>query len=119
MANVYTQVGEQEVVDYIDGTTAPGTHHMGWGTGAGTHVKGSTVLFTEASEARVSITKSQPAVDKNQWLATIVADGTKTITNAGVFDAATVGNLILAADFTGIPLTLNDSIQFTFTLEQT
>ncbi len=119
MANVYTQAGEEEVVDYIDGTTAPGTHHVAWGTGAGTHVKGSTTLFTEASEARTAATKSQPAVDKNQWKGLITADGAKTITNAGVLDAAAAGNLLLAADFAGIPLTLGDTIDFTFTLEQT
>ena len=60
-----------------------------------------------------------PAVDKNQWQGTLTADGTKTITNAGILTLAAAGTLIVAADFAGIPLTLNDTIQFTFTLEQT
>ena len=125
MATVYTQDGEEKVVDIIDGTaTSPtdigtGNNFVAWGTGAGTAVKGDTTLFTEASEARVGGTVSQPAVDKNQWVGTITADGTKTITNAGLFDASAAGNLIVKGDFTGIPLVLNDKIEFTISLEQT
>ena len=50
MATVYTQVGEEKVVDLIDGTSA--THldatngKIGWGTGAGTAAKADTTLFT-------------------------------------------------------------------------
>lgn len=116
MADVYTSAGEAFVVDQID---AFGTFYIGWGTGAGTHVKGSTTLFTEASEARVSTTDTQPLADIMQWVATITADAAKTITNAGVFDALTAGNLIVASDFTGVALALGDKIEFTFTLEQT
>jgi hypothetical protein len=53
-----------------------------------------------------------------QWLATITADGAKTISEAGVFDAATTGTLIMRSNFTGIVLALNDKIEFTFTLQQ-
>jgi len=123
MANIYTSVGETVVVDLIDGTSS--THldatnaKIAWGTGAGVAAKGDTTLFTEASEARVVPTVSQPTVDKNQWVGTITADGTKTITNAGLFDAAAAGNLIVHGDFTGIALAANDAIEFTITLEQT
>jgi len=123
MATAYTSVGETVVVDLIDGTS--GTHidatngKIGWGTGAGTAAKGDTTLFAEASEARVAVVASQPTADKNQWTATITANGTKTITNAGIFDAAAAGNLIVHGDFTGILLALNDQIAFTITLEQT
>ena len=119
MANVYTTVGKQKVVDYVDGTAAVPTYKVAWGTGAGTAAVGDTTLFTEASETRVTTTQSQPAADKNQFLGTITADGTKTITNAGIFDAASGGNMLLKSDFTGIALVLGDSIQFTFTLQQT
>lgn len=119
MAVVYTQAGEELIVDFIDGTATPGTHHIGAGTGAGTFGKGSTTLFTEVSEARVAATKSQPAADKNQWQATQTYTGSKTITNAGVLSASTGGTLIVAADGLSIAVAPNDSIQFTFTLEQT
>lgn len=123
MATIYTDVGETVVVDLIDGTS--GTHldatnaKIGWGTGAGTAAKGDTTLFTEASEARVAAAISQPTADTNRWIATITAAGAKTITNAGLFDAATAGNLIVHGDFTGIALAANDAIEFTITLQQT
>lgn len=124
MATVYTQAGEQVVVGLIDGVSAvhldATNAKVAWGTGAGTAAKGDTTLFTEASEARVVPTVSQPTADKNQWVGTITCAGAgKTITNAGLFDAATVGNLIVKGDFTGIVLAVGDKIEFTVTLEQT
>ena len=117
MADIFTSVGEGLVADYVDGTaSAPANWYIGWGTGAGTAAKGDTTLFTEASESRVTATESQPTADANRFVGTITADGTKTITNAGVFDASTSGNLLLKSDFTGIALTASDSIQFTFTI---
>lgn len=119
MAAVYTQAGEELIVDFIDATATPGTHYIGAGTGAGSFVKGSTTLFTEVSEARVAATKSQPAVDKNQWRGTQTYTAAKTITNAGVFSASTGGTLIVAGDALSIAVVANDSIDFTVTLEQT
>lgn len=119
MATVYTDAGEAWVVDAIDATVAPGTHYIGWGTGAGTAGKTDTTLFTEASEARVSATKSQPAADTNRWVATLTADAGKTITNAGVFTATSGGTMIVKGDFTGIVLATGDKIEFTISLQQT
>ena len=123
MATVYTTVGKQKVVDYIDNTDAGGlsatTAWIAWGTGAGTAAVGDTTLFTEASESRVNPVISQPAADKNQWVATLTANAGKTITNGGLFDASTSGNLIVKGDFTGIVLASGDKIEFTMTLQQT
>lgn len=123
MATVYTDAGEAAVVDLIDGTGS--THldasnaYVAWGTGAGTAAKGDTTLFVEASESRVLAAVTQPTADKNQWVATITADAGKTITNAGLFDASTSGNLIVKGDFTGVVLASGDKIEFTISLEQT
>jgi hypothetical protein len=119
MATVLTQVGEEWIVDKLDETSQLTGDYIGWGTGAGTAAKGDTTLFTEASEARVTGTRSQPAADKIRWVGTITADGTKTITNAGNFDASTSGNLIVKGDFTGIALASGDKIEFTIDLEIT
>lgn len=118
MADIYTQAGEEVVVNLIDNTVTSVTFYVAWGTGAGTAAKGDTTLFTEASESRVSTTQSQPAADKNQFQGTIVSASGQTITNAGIFDATASGNVILKSDFTGVALANGDSIQFTFTLEQ-
>ncbi len=124
MATVYTQMGEEKVVDLIDGVSAvhldAANAKVGWGTGAGTAAKADTALFVEASEARVAATITQPTADKNQWVATMTCAGAgKTITNAGLFDAATTGNLVIHGDFAGIVLAIGDKIEFTISLEQT
>jgi hypothetical protein len=116
MANIFTSAGEALLTDIMDSTTAvPATWYIAWGTGAGTAAKGDTTLFTEAAEARVAATMSQPTANANRFTATITAAGTKTITNAGVLSATSAGTLLLKSDFTGVPLEASDSIQFVFT----
>ena len=117
MADIFTQAGEEFLADLVDGTSsAPANYYIGWGTGAGTAAKGDTTLFTEASESRVTATESQPSADQNRFVGTITADGTKTITNAGVLTASTSGTLMFKSDFTGIALNASDAIEFTFTV---
>jgi hypothetical protein len=123
MATVYTNAGKAVIPDLIDGTS--GVHldaangKIGWGTGAGTSSPGDTTLFSEASEARVAVVATQPSPDTNQWVATLTADSGKTITNAGLFNAASGGTLFVKGDFTGIVLLMGDKIEFTITLQQT
>jgi len=113
MADIFTQVGEEQLVDDIE---AARTWYVGWGTGAGTAAKGDTTLSTEASETRVSATMAQPAADQSRFTAAIVADGTKTITNAGVLTLITSGVLFLHSDFTGVALVASDQITFEWTV---
>ena len=119
MATVLTQAGEEWIVDKLDETVQTTGDYIGWGTGAGTASKSDTTLFTEASEDRVEATRSQPSADKIRWFATLTADGSKTITNAGNFTASTGGTLIVHGDFTGIPLEAGDKIEFTIDIEFT
>ena len=119
LATVLTTVGKQWIVDKLDETLQTTGDYVGWGTGAGTAAAADTTLFTEASEARVVATRSQPATDTVRWVATITADGAKTITNAGNLTASSGGTLIVHGDFTGIVLALNDQIQFTIDLQIT
>ena len=120
MATVYTSAGEALVVDLLDETiVCPTDWYVAWGTGGGGAVKGDTTLTTEASENRVIGAATQPSADINQWVATITADGTKTIDEAGLFSASTSGTMLIRGDFTGIALTAGDKIEFTITLEQT
>lgn len=117
MADIFTSVGEGLVADYVDGTaSAPTNWYIGWGTGVGTAAKGDSTLFTEVG-TRVAATESQPAADTNQFVATLTSSGANTITNAGVFDASTSGNMLLKSDFTGIPLADTEQIEFTFQIQ--
>lgn len=116
MATVITNAGRDIITNRIKGS---GTEpvYVGWGTGAGTAAVADTTLFTEASESRVSGTSSRVTTsvtnDTYQVVGTITADGSKTITNAGLLDASTSGNLFLKGDFTGVALVAGESIQFT------
>lgn len=117
MATVITNTGLGIVTNRLKGSgTEP--NYVAWGTGAGTADVTDTTLFTEASESRVAgaSTRETTAVtsDTYQVVGTITADSAKTITNAGLFDAATTGGLFLKGDFTGVALDTGESIQFTF-----
>jgi hypothetical protein len=99
--------------------------NVGWGTGAGTTAAADTTLFTEALVTLAAGTTDHTAGtstqqtttttnDTYQVVATRTATGTGTVTNAGLWDAASGGNLFLKGDFTGIGLVSGDSILFTF-----
>lgn len=122
MANVFADAGKAIVTNRIIGAgTEP--KYIAWGTGAGTAAVGDTTLFTEASEARVAGTSTRVTTsvtnDTHQVTGQMVANGSKTITNAGLFDASSAGNLYVKGDFTGVALVLNDTIDFTFKLQFT
>lgn len=93
--------------------------YVAWGTGAGTAAASDTTLFTESTEeARTNGTSSRVTTtvtnDTYQVVGTItVATSNKTITNVGLFDASTSGNLYFKSDFTGLALLIGDSITFT------
>ncbi len=99
--------------------------NVGWGTGAGTTTRTDTTLFTEklvdlstsAGTDHTAGTSTRQTTnttnDTYQVVATRTATGAGTVTNAGLFDAASGGNLFLKGDFTGIGLASGDSIQFT------
>lgn len=117
MADIYTDAGEAYTADLFDGTiSAPANHYVAWGTGAGTAAKTDTTLFTEGPEARVAVTRSQPAANQNRFVGTIIASAGRTVTNAGIWTDVTGGTLLLKSDFTGVVLASGDAIQFTFTL---
>lgn len=92
---------------------------VAWGTGAGTAGATDTTLFTESTEeARTSGTSSRVTTtvtnDTYQVVGTItVVTSNKTITNVGLFDASSSGNLYFKSDFTGLALLIGDAIQFT------
>lgn len=98
--------------------------NIGWGTGAGTTARTDTTLFTEAlvaltagtsdhtvgTSSRITTTTTN---DTYQVTGTRTATGAGTVTNAGLWDAASAGNLFLKGDFTGIGLASGDSIALT------
>ena len=92
---------------------------IAWGTGAGTTAATDTTLFTESAEARVTGTSSQVTTtttsDSYRVVGTMPASAGRAITNAGLFDASTSGNLFLKGDFSVVNLLTGESITFTIT----
>jgi hypothetical protein len=129
MATVFTNVGKNWVADKCRdtgagvGLVAAGEvpNRVAWGTGAGTALVTDTTLFTEASEARALATLSGVTTtvtgDTLQAVGTITADGTKTVTNGGWFSALTGPDMLGKGDFSGVPVALNDAIEFTWRLQ--
>jgi len=89
-----------------------------WGTGACSTPPTcpTTTVVTEGSESRVSGTRSQPSANQYRTVATITADGVKTIKEWALMSAATSGTAWSLRCFTGIALAASDSIEFTYTL---
>ena len=120
MATLLVNTGKAIVTNYLNSGAATQPKYVAWGTGAGTTGATDTTLFTEVTP-RVSGTTSQVTTsttnDTFQVVGTQTAGTSETITNAGLFDASTSGNLFVKGDFTGIPLNTSDSIQFTFKVQ--
>ena len=116
MATLLVNTGRAIVTNRIKGSgTEPS--YVAYGTGAGTTGATDTTLFTETG-SRVAGTSTQQTTsttnDTYQVVGTQTAGGTLAITNAGLFDASTSGNLFVKGDFSTINLSSGDSIQFTF-----
>jgi len=120
MATLLVNTGKAIVTNYLAGGAATQPKYIGWGTGAGTTAATDTTLFTETG-TRTTGTATQVTTsttnDTFQVTGTNTAGGTLAITNAGLFDASTSGNLFAKGDFSTINLATGDSIAFTFKVQ--
>lgn len=112
-----TNVGLGIITNLMIGSgTLP--RHVIWGTSATAAADVTdTDLEAEGTESRVegTVTRQTTTVanDTHQVVATLTADGTKTIKELGIYDAATLGNLYLRATFADIGLNSGDAVAFT------
>lgn len=98
-----------------------------WGTGSAAAASANVVTTTTTTEARSSATPTQQTTtvtnDTMRLTATIVAAGTRAITEVGAFDAVgsgsppTGGNMDVYGDFSVINLSNADSIAFTVNVQ--
>ena len=116
MAQVLTNAGRTLVQNRLNGTgTAP--IYLAQGTGAGTSAATDVALFTEVLP-RVAGTPSIVTVnvtsDTYQLTGTMTVASPEGVTNAGIFDASTSGDLFLHADFSIVNLAAGDGITYTW-----
>ena len=124
LAAVFTRAGTAIVTNrMIQAGTAP--KYIGWGTGTTAAAVTDTALVTEAAPTtgggRVAGTESRVTTDQAndtyRVTGTVTATGTASITEAGLFDATTAGNLLLRSVFSVVSVDASDSISFTFGLK--
>jgi hypothetical protein len=120
LATVFTNAGTSIVTNrIIQAGTAP--KNIGWGTGTTAAAVTDTALVTEAApttgggrtvgtESRTTITVTN---DNYQVVGTVTAVSSLAITEAGLFDAVSGGNLLIRSQFAAINVSAGDSIAFT------
>jgi len=110
--NTVTTAGKNGIADQIIASPTLGKPtHMAIGTGT----PGSNALGTELDRnALTSKTRSSNVVTMvGDWAA---GDGTGAITEAGIFDAASAGNMWCSASFSTINKGASDTLSITWTL---
>lgn len=128
-ATVVTNKGKAMLADRLSTTpatytTAPKYCGMGVGaTGAGrTAAVGDTALSSEV-ESRTSGTETIQTTsvtgDTYQVVGTIIATGSRSVDEFGLFDANAAGNMGFSATFAVISLSSGDGIQFTAKIQLT
>lgn len=135
MATVVTNGGQAIMTNLLTGLGGTVPSHIGWGTGVQT-----TALVTDTGLGPTTVEKlvdlstsagtDHTAATPTRTITTVTNDtevytGTRTatggaggtVTVAGLFDAASGGNLYVKGDFVGIALAVGDSIAFTFNIK--
>jgi hypothetical protein len=122
-ATVLTSAGKAITTNRIKGAgTEPSYVGVGVGatTAARTAVVGDTALST-AVESRVAGTSTQQTTtvtnDTYQVVGTVTATASRAVDEAGLFDAASAGNMFLSATFPVVNLSSGDSIQATLKVQ--
>ena len=129
VATVVTNKGKAIFADRV--RTTPGTYtnapkYCAMGTGATgaarTAAAADTALSTEV-ETRVAGTESAVTTtqtgDTYQVVGTQSATASRSVDEAGLFDAATVGNMFTSATLNVISLVNGDSLQWTWKVQLT
>lgn len=123
-ATVFTNAGAAIITNRVtQAGTAP--KNIGWGIGATAAAVSQTALVTESApttaggrtvgtESRTTVTNTN---DNYQVAGTVTAAGTLAITEAGLFDAVSAGNMLIRGDFAAVNVLSGDSIAFTIGLK--
>ena len=127
-ATVVTSVGKGIIAQRMFGATPSQAEpkYIGIGTGATgaarTAVAADTALTTGV-ETRATGTGSAVTTtttnDTHQCVGTVTATASRSVDEAGVFDASTTGNMYVSATFAVISLSSGDTLQLTFKVQNT
>lgn len=112
--NLVVTVGKNWVADRMKGDNAA-MSHMALGTGTTAAAAGDTTLETELD--RNTLTSTTVVDNTIAYACTWAAgDGTGAITEAGIFDAASAGDMLARTVFSVVNKGASDSITITWTI---
>lgn len=121
MAVVFVDAGEAQTVLRLQTSAGAPTYFVAYGTGGTAFTKTSTTLSTEAADARgagtATVQTTTSTGDTLRVVGTQTAGGARSITNGGLLDASSTGNLYIGSDALSITLASGDSLQQTFNLQ--
>lgn len=108
----------------IQAGTAP--KNIGWGIGTSTPLVTDTALQTESAPTTAggrtvgTETRTTTTVTNDTYTVTgtVTAGSTLAITEAGLFDNVTAGNMLIHAVFSAVNVVSGDAIAFTINLKQ-
>jgi hypothetical protein len=124
MSTMFVNAGAAIITSRItQAGTAP--KNIGWGIGTSGPTLADTALGTESApttaggrtvgtESRTTVTNTN---DNYQVTGTVTAGSTLAITEAGLFDNVTAGNMLIRSVFGAVNVVSGDSIAFTFGLK--
>lgn len=119
----WTDGGQAFAIDQLDKNTAVAaasfSYFGAWGAGSNTPAVTDTTLQTENPEARTAIAAgnmSQPATDTVRWVYVIIATGTRTVQETGIFSASTAGNMHIRIVHGSLALESGDQVTYTVNL---
>lgn len=111
--NLVVTVGKNFIASRMVGNTTALMSHMAVGSSNTSPVVGNTTLGTELG--RVSLDSSSASTATVTYVATFPAGtGTGTITEAGIFNAASSGTLLCRTNFNAVNKAAGDTIVITW-----
>ena len=124
LATVFVNAGTAIITNRVIQAGTAGKN-IGWGIGTTAAAVTDTALQTESApttaggrtvgtESRVTTTATN---DTYQVVGTVTAGSTLAITEAGLFDNVTSGNMLIHSIFSAVNVVSGDSIAFTFQLQ--
>lgn len=123
-ATVFVNAGAAIITNRIIQAGTAGKN-IGWGIGTTGSAVGNTALVTESApttaggrtvgtESRTTVSQTN---DNYQVTGTVTAGSTLAITEAGLFDNVTAGNMLIRSDYAAVNVVSGDSVSYTFGLK--
>jgi hypothetical protein len=123
-SNLVVNAGMAVVAGLINGVITDFFDYIAVGTGTTSPVAGNTTLEAEIVDsglARAASTNSRVTTDVTndtaQFVKSFSVTGTKAVTESGVFDAASAGNMLCRQTFSAVNVVNGDTLQVTWKID--